>query len=172
MKKFIPLLIIAIALFSCNTGTKNALYEDLMLPETTGVFRGIDFNMSKSEVKAIETARKTITIYEDESENKLIVTTDMGPDKLNFGDITYDFDGKGLYGISVETYAKTLEDATAVFDLAVKEYTSKYGAPIVAEDGFTEFEAELNGSKFSIAIKNITDFDESFGMYMYFDVIE
>ena len=172
MKKFIPLLIIAIGLFSCDTTTKNALYEDLMLPKTEGVFRGINFNMTKSEVKEIETARKTITIFEDESDDKFVVTTDMGPETLNFADITYNFDDQGLYGISVESYAKSLEEATEVFNMIAAEYTAKYGAPTIAEDGFSEFEGELNGIKFDIAIKNIDDLEDSFGMYMYFDIAE
>lgn len=172
MKKFIPLLIIAIGLFSCDTSTKNALYEDLMLPKTEGIFRGVNFNMSKDEVKKIETARETVTVFEDESGDKFIVTSDMGPETLNFADITYNFDDQGLYGISVETYAKTIEEGTAVFDLIIAEYTAKYGAPTVAEDGFSEFSGESNGNKFDIAVKNIDDLEDSFGLYMYFDIQE
>lgn len=172
MKKFIPLLIITIGLFSCNTTTKNVLYEDLMLPETEGVFRGIEFDMSKEQVTKIETSRETVDIFDDQSEGSLIITTDMGPETLNFADITYDFDEKGLYAISVETYAKTPEEATEVFDLVIKEYSSKYGAPTIAEDGFSEFKAENANSKFNIAVKNITDLEDSFGMYMYFDIVE
>ena len=173
MKKFIPLLLIAIGLFSCNTSTTtNPLYEDLMLPKTEGVFRGINFDMSKSEVKDIETSRSTVKIFEDEAEDEFIVTTDMGSETLNFADITYSFDGEGLYGISVESYAISLEAATEVFDMIVADYTTKYGAPTIAEDGFAEFSGEKAGKKFDIAIKNIDDLEDSFGMYMYFDIVE
>jgi len=172
MKKFTPLLIIAIGLFSCNTTTTNALFQDLMLPETEGVFRGIEFDMSKDQVKEIETSRETVEIFDDQSESSLIITTDMGPETLNFADITYDFDDKGLYAISVESYAVSLEAATEVFDMVIAEYTEKYGAPTIAEDGFSEFEATYGDTKFIVAVKNITDLEDSFGMYMYFDIIE
>lgn len=174
MKKYIPLLIIAIALFSCDStnATKNPLYEDLILPDTKGAFRGVEFNMSQAEVVEIEKERKTVKIYDDESKDKFVITSQMGPETLNFADITYDFDDKGLYGISVETYAKSLEEATEVFDLIVAKYTKIYGAPNQAEDGFVEFAAESDGKKFDIAVKNITDLENSFGMYMYYDIVE
>ena len=173
MKKFIPLLLLVVlGLFSCNTSTTNALYEDLMMPEAEGFFRGINFDMTKSEVKDIETARKTVSIFEDEAENEFIITTDMGPETLNFADITYNFDTEGLYAISVESYAISLEAATEVFDMVVEDYTAKYGAPTIAEDGFTEFKGKENGKEFNIAIKNIDDLEDSFGMYLYFDIAE
>lgn len=152
--------------------TSNPLYNDLMLPSTEGVFRGTHFDMSRDEVYDMETVRSTVDVYKDEIEEELIVTTDMGKEILDFGDITYRFDEQGLYSIKVETYAVSLEGATEVFDMIVEHYTEEYGEPTVAEDGYTEFEAtdKSSGLDYSIALKNIDDVEESYGMYMYFDL--
>ena len=173
MKRIFLMIFTAALMFACNTETasdveddvvvaddqssnddgersttSNPRYNDLMLPSTSGVFRGISFDMSKDEVLDIETARSTVDIYQDETEDEVIVTTDMGKEILDFGDITYKFDEQGLYGIKVETYA-------------------------IAEDGYYEFTAtdKVSGNDYSIDIKNIDDVEESFGMYMYFDLM-
>lgn len=153
--------------------TNNALYNDLMLPTTGGVFRGIHFDMTRSQVYDIETSRSTIDVYKDETDEELVVTTDMGKEILNFGDITYRFDEQGLYAIKVETYATTLEVATEVFDMIVEEYNSRYGEATIAEDGYSEWTAtdSETGYDYAIAVKNIDDIDDSFGMYMYFDIL-
>lgn len=195
MKKLFFLVVTASLLFACdspsagedtvvdevveapNDGerstTTNPLYNDLMLPTTGGVFRGISFDMSKASVLDIETSRSTVDVYLDETDDELIVTTDMGKEILDFGDITYRFDEQGLYSIKVETYAVSLEGATKVFDMIVEKYTEEYGEPSIAEDGFYEFTGtdKKSGNDFSIAIKNIDDVEESFGMYMYFDLL-
>lgn len=153
--------------------TNNPRYNDLMLPTSSGVFRGVSFDMSKSKVSDIETARSTVDIYQDETESELIVTTDMGKEILDFADITYKFDEQGLYSIKVETYAVSFEGATEDFNMIIDHYTEKFGEPTIAEDGYYEFSAtdEVSGNDYSIAIKNIDDVEESFGMYMYFDLM-
>ncbi len=198
MKRIFLMIFTAALMFACNTETasdveddvvvaddqssnddgersttSNPRYNDLMLPSTSGVFRGISFDMSKDEVLDIETARSTVDIYQDETEDEVIVTTDMGKEILDFGDITYKFDEQGLYGIKVETYAVTLEGATEDFNMIIEHYTEKFGEPTIAEDGYYEFTAtdKVSGNDYSIAIKNIDDVEESFGMYMYFDLM-
>lgn len=152
--------------------TNNPLYNDLMLPTTGGVFRGIHFDMFKDEVYDVETARSTVDVYKDETDEELIITTDMGKEILDFGDVTYRFDEQGLYSIKVETYAVTFEGATKVFDMIIEHYTEEYGAPTIAEDGYSEFDAtdKISGHDYTIAVKNIDDVEESYGMYMYFDL--
>lgn len=195
MKKLFYLFLVSGLLFSCDSTEKtsgeeteveveetssdsrstttNPLFNDLMVPTADGVFRGTSFNMSRSEVYEIETSRSTVSIYKDDTEDELIITTDMGKEILDFGDVTYRFDEQGLYSIKVETYATSLEVATEVFDLIIEKYTAAYGEPTIAEDGYYEFTATDAASKldYSISVKNIDDVEESFGMYMYFDLL-
>lgn len=171
MKKLFYLFLIVGLLSSCDT--TNVLYTDLMLPTEEGVFRGISFNMPKSEVYDLEMSRSTVTIYSDDSDESLIITTDMGSEVLNFADVTYNFDDQGLYGISVQSYAVSLEAATEVFDLVIKRYTELHGKPTVDESGFSVFNAKdaVSGLDYSISVKNIVDLEDSYGIEMFFDLI-
>lgn len=194
MKKIFFLVFAAAFMFACNSPsgsedtvvdetvesgdgtrstTNNPLYNDLMLPSTSGVFRGISFDMSKATVLDIETSRSTVDVFQDETPEELIITTDMGKEILDFGDITYRFDEKGLYSIKVETYAVSLAGATEVFKMIIDKYTKDYGEPTIADDGFYEFTAKdkKSGNDYSIAVKNIDDVEDSYGMYMYFDLL-
>lgn len=198
MKRLLFLIAAAGFMFACNTDTatteesvveetsveetpvseersttNNPLYNDLMLPTSGGVFRGVYFDMSRDAVYDLETSRSTVDVYQDEIPEELIVTTDMGKEILDFGDITYRFDEQGLYGIKVETYNITLEGATGVYDMIIETYTEAYGEPTIAEDGFAEFtavDAETD-YEYSIAVKNIDDVEDSYGLYMYFDLL-
>lgn len=153
--------------------TNNPLYNDLMLPTSGGVFRGVYFDMSRDEVYDIETARSTVDVYQDDIPEELIITTDMGKEILDFGDITYRFDEQGLYGIKVETYNISLEGATEVYDMIIETYTEAYGEPTIADDGYAEFTAvdEKTDYEYSIAVKNIDDVEDSYGLYIYFDLL-
>ncbi|MCB9226149.1 MAG: hypothetical protein H6578_03095 [Chitinophagales bacterium] len=190
MNKIFALFTVALLLFSCNTSSnsdnngnsnvevtervtsKNQLFLDLIRPETSGMFRGIEFDMSKDEVKKIETSRGNVTIYRDETPEELIVTTDMGRNKSNFADITYSFDGQGLYSVTVESYTDTKENALEVFNEVKKYFTNKYGTPYEAEDGFSEYTIDGANKKYMIAVKNIDNVEDSFGMYIYIDITE
>lgn len=180
MKKLFPFLAILILLVACKLGasedapesetlTENtALFTDLFQIQDGGVFRGVEFDMSKAEVLKIESKRKSATILEDETDTKLIITSDMGPEALNFADITYTFDEKGLYTIKVETYAIDKSTADLVYEEILDHLTSLYGKGVLAEDGFMDFKSEEKGV--AVAIQNI-DLSESFGMYIYFDIL-
>lgn len=152
--------------------TTNPLFNDLMMPTAGGMFRGVEFDMSREKVYKLETSRSTITVFQDETDEELVLTTDMGKEVLDFADITYRFDEQGLYGIQVETYVTSLEKSTEVFDMIVAQYTEEFGEPTIAEDGYTEFDAysEKSGYDYKISIKNLEDYEDSFGMYMYFDM--
>jgi hypothetical protein len=156
-----------------KSSTNKQLYNDLMLPKTIGIFRGTSFGMTKASVLDIETSRSKVAVFKDENIEELIVTTDMGKVVLDFADITYRFDEKGLVSMKVKSYAVNLADATAVFNMIVEKYTKAFGEPSMVEDGFYEFSAtnERSGNAYSIAIKNIDDVEERFGMYIYFALL-
>lgn len=154
--------------------TNNPRFNDLMLPKTNGVFRGISFDMSKEEVLEIESLRTTVEIFLNETVDELVVTSDMGREILDFADTTYRFDEQGLYAIKVETYANTSEGALIDFNQIIAYFSAKYGEPIISDaDGYYEFTAtdEVSGNEYLIALKNITDVEDSYGMYMYFDLL-
>lgn len=153
--------------------TSNPMYNDLMQPEAGGVYRGVYFNMKRGNVLEYEESRMTTSIYKDEIPEELVITTDMGKEVLDFADVTYKFDEQGLYSIMVESYNVSLEGATAVYDLIVEKYTEKYGEPEIAEDGFAEFIATdaKSGLEYQISVKNIDDVEDSFGLYLYFDLL-
>jgi hypothetical protein len=172
-------------LYSCNkkndskigftkSKTSFSLYSDLMLEKVGGVFRGVYFNMSKEDVYAIEAARITGDLPKEETDEELIITTDMGEDVNDFGIITYYFDEMGLYSIGVETFIRIGPEATDVFNMTIEHYSEKYGKPVIADDGYSEFAAidPSKGLKYSIALIEIDDVEEGFGMYLYFDLLE
>ena len=156
-----------------RSSTNNPLYNDLILPTTGGIFRGAHFDMSREAIYDMETSRSTVSVYQDEIPEELIVTTDMGKEILDFGDITYRFDEQGLYSIKVETYNVSLEGATSVYDMIIEAYTKAYGNPTMADDGYAEFTAldEKTDYEYSIAVKNIDNVEDSYGLYLHFDLL-
>lgn len=151
---------------------KDPLFNDLMLPQSSGVFRGVVFDMTRDEVYEIETKRSTISVYKDETDEELVFTTDMGKEVLDFADITYKFDEKGLYWIKVETYITTAEKANQVYDEIKNHFTEQFGEPTQDEDGYDVFEASdrNSGYDYKVYILNIDDVEDSYGMYMYFEL--
>lgn len=141
------------------------LYGDLMEISSGGVFRGVSFDMSKSKVLDVENARSTTSVYRDEG-NELVITTDMGPEILNFADVTYTFDSKGLYHIKVESYAIEKASADEVFNKVKSYFTNKLGSPKLADDDYYEFYGKNGKYDYTVAIYNL-DYEESPGMYMY-----
>jgi hypothetical protein len=142
------------------------LYNELMEIGSGGVFRGASFDMTKAQVLKLETDRATTSVYRDETPEELVITTDMGSDILNFGDITYTFDEKGLYHIKVETFATTNEANKKVYEKIVAFYTSKFGQGVVAEDGYLEFTAKGKSQPYVIALDAL-DSETSPGIYMF-----
>lgn len=175
MKKF-SLLFIALLGLSLTFGQRaglerdgdvnvDELYNDLMELSSGGIFRGASFDMSKDKVKGIENARSTTSVYRDEG-NELVITTDMGPEILNFADVTYTFDSKGLYHIKVESYSMEKAEADEVYNKVKSHFTSKLGSPTLADDGYYEFYGKSGKYNYTVAIYNL-DYEESPGMYMY-----
>lgn len=144
----------------------DVLFNDLFLPGSGGIFRGVNFENSREDIIELETSRETISILDDDSEYTITYTSDMGKETLNFADIVYDVDEYGLYAITVETYAIDKETADAVLKLTLDYLTDLYGEPEVASDGFNEFTSEEAGVIF--AVKDI-GLEESYGMQIYID---
>ena len=142
------------------------LYKELMEISSGGVFRGVSFDWTKEQVLKLETSRTTTSVYRDEKPEELVITTDMGPDILNFGDITYTFDDKGLYHIKVETFATTNEGNKKVYQKIKDYYTSKFGKGVLAEDGYLEFSAKVKSQAYVIALDSL-DSETSPGIYMF-----
>ncbi len=185
------------ALYSCNTSESKAgintqpktstteeivkdpfliLYNDLMLPGSGKLFRGVDFDMSRSDIKKIELARTACTETDSEKENQLIITTDMGSETLDFADIKYTFDEKGMYYIEVETYAITSEKSSYVYNKIKDYYSSSLGEGTLAEDGYLEFSSSNKNYKYQVAIKEInldaTETEEAtYGMYLLISML-
>jgi hypothetical protein len=180
MNKLFPLFALIFLFVACNSdvskpspisaeATKNSiLFTDLFQPQDGGIFRGVEFDMLKAEVLKIEKTRKSASILKDDSETKLVITTDMGSEVLNFADITYTFDEKGLYTLKVETYAVDKSTADLVYEEILTYLESLYGKGVLAEDGFVDFKSEEKGV--AVAVQNI-DLETSFGMYIYFDML-
>jgi hypothetical protein len=142
------------------------LFNDLFLPGSGGVFRGVNFEDSRAAITELETSRKTITVLNDDSDYYVSFTSDMGKEVLNFADIEYSVDDMGMYGVSVETYAIDKETADAILKLTLDYLTDLYGESEVASDGFYEFSSEDDGVIY--AVKDI-GFEESYGMQIYID---
>ena len=115
------------------------MYTDLMIPNSGLLFRGVDFDMSRAEIRKIEIDRATCSETDSEKENQLIITTDLGPELLDFADVKYTFDEKGMYFIEVETYAITKEKASYLYNKVKDYYASSLGESAIAEDGYLEF---------------------------------
>lgn len=197
MKNLVLLLLLSWSLCSCNTSenkkninkplsataTKEIvkdpfliLYNDLMLPGSGKLFRGVDFDMSRSEIKKIELARVSCVETDSEKDNQLIITTDMGSETLDFADIKYTFDEKGMYYIEVETYAITKEKSSYVYNKIKDFYTSSLGEGTLAEDDYLEFSSSNKRYKYQVAIKEInleateTD-DATYGMFILISML-
>lgn len=146
-------------------------YADLMEVESGGIFRGVNFNMSKEAVKNYELDRNTTSVYQEDEPNELIITTDMGDDILNFADITYKFDEQGLYHIKVETYGTDAKSVEKVYDMVKEFYTNKLGSGVIAEDGYLEFYGKNRSYNYTVAMENL-GYEDSPGMYIYVYISE
>lgn len=145
----------------------SVLFTDLFQLQDGGIFRGVEWDMTKEQVLNVESKRATSSVLENE-DDKVIITSDMGEEVLNFADITYAFDEKGLYNIGVETFAVDKETSNMVYEEVIKHLNEKYGQSEVASDGFTEFKD--SSKKLLIAVSKI-ELEDSFGMYIYFEYL-
>lgn len=151
------------------------MYTDLMIPGSGLLFRGVDFDMSRTEVRKVEMNRSECSETDSEKENQLIITTDLGPETLDFADVKYTFDEKGLYFIEVETYAITEAKSNYLYNKVKDYYTASLGEGDFAEDGYLEFKGSNKNYSYQVAIKKIdlaaTETEEaSYGMFLLFSM--
>ncbi|MCD8528892.1 MAG: hypothetical protein LRY27_02745 [Chitinophagales bacterium] len=142
------------------------LFNDLVEPDAGGIFRGVSFDWTKEQVKTLELKRSTTDIYTDELDEELVVTTDMGAEAMNFADVSYFFDDKGLYSIEAETYSVTQEITDDVYAKVKDYYTNKLGAGTLAEDGYLEFKGSYKSYKYTVAMQKL-DYEDSPGLMLY-----
>lgn len=189
----IALLFIATSITSCNSNSSNTdtansennttvssepfleMYNDLVIPGSGLLFRGVDFDMSRTDIRKIEMDRPECSETPSEKENQLIITTDLGPETLDFADVKYTFDEKGMYYIEVETYVITKAKADYLYNKVKYFYTNSLGEGVLAEDGYLEFLGSSKKYKYQVAMKEIvleaTATEEaSYGMYLLFSM--
>lgn len=131
------------------------MFNDLMQPEAGGMFRGLDFDMDIVTVEKVELARKTSTKNNSEKEGELFITTDLGKEVLDFADLKYNFDDKGLYVLSAEGYITTEEKSKAFYKKLSDYYTTKHGAGKLAADGYMDFEGKTDKMSYQVSLKEI-----------------
>ena len=137
-------------------------------PDKQGVIRGTIFNLSMKQIQEHERASQ---IYSEDS-NYIAYTVFLNQEKSEFADIYYDFDEKGLYSITVETFLDNSTTADDLFNATLNYFTDKFGAGIPLEDGYTAWKATApNGSNYEIAIINISA-PEDAGLVFEFYVVE
>jgi hypothetical protein len=151
-----------------ETEKPEKLFEDLFLTKSGGVFRGVNFDDSREVVEKLEKSRSIVTVLDDQKEGSISFTTDMGLETLNFADITYHIDEKGVYAIDVETFTINKEMADAILSLAIYHYSTQFGKGAVAFDGYTEFKDSKN--KVLYAIKDISEGGD-YGMKIHIDIL-
>jgi hypothetical protein len=143
------------------------LFNDLFLPAQGGFIRGVDFGMDRAAILAIEEKIEKSVVFKDEDDVELVITTDMGRDVMNFGDITYLFEDGELYAIIIETYLISPETSEGVFQHVIDYLNTKYGEGMVAEDGFVDYVTD----NLLIAVRNF-DIEDSYGMYMTVEFVK
>lgn len=131
------------------------MYDDFMLLETGKMFRGVDFNMTMSEVRKIERARPTARENSSEKMDELFFEVDLSKEILDFADVKYSFAADGLYFISAEAYFTNEKKSEAFYKQLKAHYTSKYGEGELADDGYLEFNYTEDKKNVLLAIKDI-----------------
>jgi hypothetical protein len=131
------------------------------------VFRGISFNASYESVFGKEEDQ---SLYEEEAPLYFTISVDLDYNLIEFADITYDFDEKGLFYITVEGYMGTVERTESMVDIMSKEYTKRFGEPALADDGFLVWQGfdRSSGYNYEVAILDFsTPSDPGFILELY-----
>lgn len=174
---YLTIFILSLSSFKLNNNFNNKyepfekLFLDFIMPSSDNVFRGIAFDMSREEVKAIELARNTTALRKSEKVDELIIECNMGSEVLDFVDITYYIDNEGVYALDAETYVITPQKSTYVFNKVKEFYSAKLGKYTLADDGYYDFKGFANDYKYKLSIKQV-DFpptgeeEGSYGMYL------
>lgn len=156
---FVYLLVTGLFLSSFAQPEELSNTSDLQLrtifqPEKQGIFRGVVFNLRMDLVMKHEAETQ---IYAEDS-GYVAYTIFLSDDESEFADIYYDFDEKGLFSITIETYLDSSATAGNLFEATGRFLTNKYGAGVLLEDGYTVWKATdpATGLNYEIAIIDIS----------------
>ena len=151
------------------------MFTEFMMIDGKSVFRGVNFDMTEDEVKKIEHSYETSRENSSEKMQELFFEVDLSEELLDFADIRYSFDEKGLFFINVESYLTSPEKSKSFYKNLESYFNSAYGKGEYADDGFLEFETTKNGKKIQAAIKEVniapTEKDKgSYGFYLLYSL--
>jgi hypothetical protein len=146
------------------------MVDIIMGKSNRSVCRGLHFNLPYEEVKNAESG---LELYEFSEPYYFTVSLDIYEDYLEFVDITYDFDEKGLYYISMEGYMATIERAGNLVDEFRHRFSQRFGKSNMAEDGFEVWQGLDKESNFyfEVAILNFSGFEDP-GFILEFYALE
>lgn len=152
------------------------MFDDFMLLDEAKMFRGIDFNMTISEVRKIERSRATTQENSSEKMDELFFEVDLSKEILDFANLKYSFAAKGLYFISAEAYFTNEKKSQSFYNRLETYFKTKYGAGEIADDGYLEFSVTEKKKNILIAIKEVnfpaTAADKgSFGFFLVYSLM-
>lgn len=146
------------------------MVEMIMGSSNRKVSRGLHFNMPFEQVKEAESG---LELYEQAEPFFFTVSLDVYEKYLEFVDITYDFDEKGLYYITMEGYLATMERTEKLVDEFRHRFTKRYGKSKMAEDGFEVWQGldKVSNFYYEVAILNFSGFEDP-GFILEFYALE
>jgi hypothetical protein len=129
-----------------------------------GDFRGLFLNSTVDSVLAVEGMDGLVIKNPDYLEYSRSIT-----DNGNFYyELTFDFDEKGLYDITMDVYIKdtlnieqSINRGHRLYNDFVKYFTEKYGNPTEKEENYSlwEFKAINGGNASEASVEDFTDND-------------
>ena len=151
------------------------MFTEFMMIDGKSVFRGVNFDMTEDEVRKVEHSYATSRENSSEKMQELFFEVDLTSELLDFADVRYSFDEKGLYFINVESYLTSPEKSKSFYKNLESYFTKAFGEGVFADDGFLEFETTKNGQKIQAAIKEVniapTEKDKgSYGFYLLYSL--
>lgn len=118
------------------------LLTEVLLPSKGGLIRGIDFGMTKLQIKSLEEA------CEEEAgdfRSKYSIACSI-PEMSAFADVVYDFQPNGKMDmITIDYYLQDAYIAKAIFHDLMKYYTQQFGQKYYTDtDGYVIWETKRN----------------------------
>lgn len=195
--KNLLLLAIVLLMFSCanetakETNTKESTlieavsetnatfkktFDDFMIIEEGKLFRGLNFNLTMSEVRKIERVRAAAQEKSSEKMDELFFEVDLTKEILDFANVKYSFAADGLYFISAEGFFINEKMSLSFFQQLKSFFEMQYGKGDLAEDGYLEFETKVDKKEILIAIKEVnvpptTDEKGGYGFFLVYSLM-
>lgn len=169
--KYLSTLLFALALTLAASAqvSSQTFFNELLLPNEGGVFRGYDFETLEDEIMEDEERRSNCTYNYEEIDSLLNMWLgyDLELDNDNYAYIDYYIDLFGIIEIYTDIYPDSDKKAAEIFNLLNKHYTDKFGMGEVQSDGWTWFPGIYNGDEYDVWI--ILEEDD-YGKYVSFDI--